>query len=131
MANHPVVVGGRRRVIDFAWPDHGVAVEFDGFEAHSSRRVFDDDRVRQNDLVDEGWRVYRLTATMLDRSATRGVTADRPSAGSAIGSWIRVGGGIQQPFGTTGRRASVGPCQTRSTIMAMPWPPPTHMLSMP
>ena len=80
--NHPVVVGGRRRVIDFAWPDHGVAVEFDGFEAHSSRRVFDDDRVRQNDLVDEGWRVFRLTATALTGRPRAGVTADRPSAGS-------------------------------------------------
>jgi very-short-patch-repair endonuclease len=65
VCNLPVVVGGRRRVIDFAWPAHMVAVEFDGFAPHSSRRVFDDDRVRQNDLVDRGWRVYRLTATAL------------------------------------------------------------------
>ncbi|MET0895682.1 MAG: DUF559 domain-containing protein [Acidimicrobiia bacterium] len=49
-------------MIDFAWVDHMVAVEFDGFEPHSPRRVFDDDRARQNDLVDAGWRVFRLTA---------------------------------------------------------------------
>jgi very-short-patch-repair endonuclease len=63
--NFPVLVGGARRVIDFAWPELLVAVEFDGFVPHSGRRVFDDDRVRQNDLVDAGWRVYRLTSTAL------------------------------------------------------------------
>lgn len=69
--NHAVVVGGRRRLIDFAWPDDMVAVEFDGFEPHSSRRVFDDDRVRQNDMVDAGWRVYRLTSTALTTTPRR------------------------------------------------------------
>jgi hypothetical protein len=28
--------------------------------------VFDDDRDRQNDLVDAGWSVYRITATALN-----------------------------------------------------------------
>jgi very-short-patch-repair endonuclease len=69
--NHAVWVGGRRRYIDFAWPSEKVALEFDGFEPHSRRRVFDDDRARQNDLVDEGWRVYRLTATSLTGNPKR------------------------------------------------------------
>ena len=69
--NHPVIVGGRRRYIDFAWPGAKVAVEFDGFEFHSSRRTFDDDRARQNDLVDADWRVFRLTATVLASSSRR------------------------------------------------------------
>ena len=55
------------RIIDFAWPDRMVALEFDGFVPHSSRRVFDDDRVRQNQLVGEGWQVYRITKTALVR----------------------------------------------------------------
>ncbi len=76
--NHPVFVGGRRRYIDFAWPDQMVAVEFDGFEPHAgSRRTFDDDRVRQNDLVDDAWRVYRLTSTAL---TTRPRVSLRPVA---------------------------------------------------
>src|SRR5262249_11196595 len=65
--NLAVIVGGRRRVIDFAWPDEKVAVEFDGYAHHSSRRAFDDDRARQNDFVDAGWRVFRLTATAMAR----------------------------------------------------------------
>ncbi|HEX5587270.1 MAG TPA: hypothetical protein VFZ17_08185 [Acidimicrobiia bacterium] len=69
--NHPVFVGGRRRYLDFAWPRQMVAVEFDGFEPHSRRQVFDDDRVRQNDLVDAGWIVFRLTATSLGGNSER------------------------------------------------------------
>lgn len=65
--NYPVRVGQRRRYLDLAWPDAKVAVEFDGFVPHSTRRVFDDDRERQNDLVADGWTVFRVTKTMLDR----------------------------------------------------------------
>ena len=57
------------RIIDFAWPEKMVALEFDGFVPHSTRRVFDDDRVRQNQLVDHGFRVYRVTKTALLRDA--------------------------------------------------------------
>jgi very-short-patch-repair endonuclease len=71
--NHPVDVDGQRRVLDFAWPAMNVAVEFDGFVPHTTRRVFDDDRERQNLLVDAGWRVYRLTATSVRRQPRRSI----------------------------------------------------------
>jgi very-short-patch-repair endonuclease len=67
--NHRVVVGGRVRYLDLAWPDAKVAIEFDGFVPHSTRRVFDDDRARQNDLVDDDWSIFRVTKTMLDTDA--------------------------------------------------------------
>jgi very-short-patch-repair endonuclease len=73
--NLPVRVGGRIRVLDLAWPDRKVGVEFDGFVPHSSRRVFDDDRARQNDLVADGWRIFRLTSTALQRDAPRAIAA--------------------------------------------------------
>jgi very-short-patch-repair endonuclease len=63
--NHRIRVGGRIRHLDLAWPEAKVAVEFDGFVPHSTRRVFDDDRARQNDLVAEGWTVFRITKAML------------------------------------------------------------------
>jgi very-short-patch-repair endonuclease len=63
--NHRVRVGGKVRYLDLAWPEAKVAVEFDGFVPHSTRRVFDDDRARQNDLVADGWTVFRVTSTML------------------------------------------------------------------
>ena len=61
--NYRVRVGGRIRYIDLAWPDRKIALELDGFAPHTNRRVFDDDRVRQNDLVAAGWTVYRVTWT--------------------------------------------------------------------
>ncbi len=64
--NYRVRVGGRVRYLDLAWPEAKVAVEFDGFVPHSTRRVFDDDRARQNGLVDDEWAVYRVTKTMLE-----------------------------------------------------------------
>jgi very-short-patch-repair endonuclease len=64
--NHRVRAGERVRYLDLAWPEAKVAVEFDGFVPHSMRRVFDDDRARQNDLVDDDWSVFRVTKTMLD-----------------------------------------------------------------
>ena len=65
--NYRVRVGGRTRYIDLAWPDHRVAVELDGFVAHLPRRIFDDDRDRQNDLVGAKWKVYRITWTAFRR----------------------------------------------------------------
>ena len=65
-SNYRVHVGGRDRYLDLAWPAEKVAAEFDGFVPHSSRRVFDDDRVRQNDLVDDDWLLFRLTKTALE-----------------------------------------------------------------
>jgi very-short-patch-repair endonuclease len=88
--NHPVRVGGRRRHLDLAWPDAKVAVEFDGFVPHSRRRVFDDDRARQNDLVEDDWCVFRVTKTMLDddpigtfRPVAAKVARNSPHAGKS------------------------------------------------
>ncbi len=66
--NVMVRVGGRRRYLDVAWQPAFVNLEFDGYEPHmSTRKAFEDDRVRQNDLVDAGWMVFRLTSAMLTR----------------------------------------------------------------
>ncbi|MGI9022004.1 MAG: type IV toxin-antitoxin system AbiEi family antitoxin domain-containing protein [Acidimicrobiales bacterium] len=47
--------------IDFAYVDHLVAIELDGYESHSSLDAFRRDRARQNDLVAMGWTVLRFT----------------------------------------------------------------------
>jgi hypothetical protein len=61
----PVVVGGQRRLLDVAWAEALVDLEFDGFVTHTIREVFDDDRIRQNALVAAGWTVFRVTSRML------------------------------------------------------------------
>ncbi|MBX7160720.1 MAG: hypothetical protein K1X95_10555 [Acidimicrobiia bacterium] len=63
--NFALRIGGRRRFLDLAWVDQLVVVEFDGYAWHSDRRTFDDDRVRQNELVAAGWQPFRLTSTAL------------------------------------------------------------------
>jgi len=79
--NHPIIVGGQRRLLDLAWPDAKVVLEFDGFRPHTVRAVFDDDRVRQNALVSDGWLVFRATSRMLER--------DPASMFAAIGAALR------------------------------------------
>jgi very-short-patch-repair endonuclease len=67
--NYAVRVDGRMRYVDFAWPEHKVFVEFDGFATHAPRRPFEDDRTRQNALVDQEWAPYRLTKRALEHDS--------------------------------------------------------------
>jgi very-short-patch-repair endonuclease len=64
---HPVLAGGHRYRVDLAYPDHRIAIELDGWAAHGTRRAFDHDRSRGNDLELAGWTLLRFTS-----SSTRG-----------------------------------------------------------
>jgi very-short-patch-repair endonuclease len=67
---HPILLGGRRRRIDFAVPSLRIAIEVDGYESHSRYDVFQDDRVRANELELEGWTVLRFTWEQLTKRPT-------------------------------------------------------------
>ena len=58
---HEVRLGGRRRIIDFAWPRAKVALEVDGYRWHSSRSAWESDRARTRDLRRAGWTVIHAT----------------------------------------------------------------------
>src|SRR5262249_39887623 len=60
-----LVLAGQRRRLDFAYPEHKVAIEVDGYESHSRYDVFEDDRARANELVVRGWLVLRFTRRQL------------------------------------------------------------------
>ena len=47
--------------IDFLWPDHGLAVEVDGYRFHDSRASFERDRHRNARLAANGIQVIPLT----------------------------------------------------------------------
>ncbi len=64
-ANCATVIGGRRRVADIRFDKIKLAIEVDGFEVHTRRAVFEDDRARQNDFVLDGWTVLRFTALQI------------------------------------------------------------------
>jgi very-short-patch-repair endonuclease len=49
--------------VDFAYLEAAVLVEVDGRATHGTAEAFDQDPVRQNDLVLEGWTVLRFTWT--------------------------------------------------------------------
>jgi hypothetical protein len=58
--NWPIVGldGEERYRIDLAWPGLRIAVEYDGYEAHESRKR--EDEARQADLESRGWIVIRV-----------------------------------------------------------------------
>jgi very-short-patch-repair endonuclease len=55
---------GRYRA-DFAWPDHQLVVEYDGFDTHAHRKSFHHDRRRNAELTARGWSVMQVTADQL------------------------------------------------------------------
>jgi very-short-patch-repair endonuclease len=63
---HRVRIGGRTFRIDLAYVAAKLAIELDGWEFHSSRSAFDDDRARANALVAAGWTVLRFTSRSTD-----------------------------------------------------------------
>lgn len=71
--NHAVVDAyGKRRLIDAAYVNHGVAVELDGRRWHGLSSDRDDDLRRQNALVLVGWRWFlRFTWAHLKREPDR------------------------------------------------------------
>ena len=52
---------GRYR-LDFAIPNKRIGIEIDGHEFHSSKKQFVDDRQRQRNLEQKGWRITRFAA---------------------------------------------------------------------
>lgn len=62
---HPVVLDGRQRYIDFSYPELEIAIEVDGYEVHIQKAAFEDDRLRGNDLELLGWTILHFTWNMI------------------------------------------------------------------
>ena len=62
---HKVVVGSAVYYLDFAWPEHKVAVECDSVLAHSSGPAFRYDLDRQHDCESLGWTFKRFVPSQL------------------------------------------------------------------
>ncbi len=56
-----------RYEIDAFWPEQRLAVEVDGYAAHSTRQAFERDRIRDADIQLAGHRVLRITWDQLTR----------------------------------------------------------------
>ncbi len=82
LANHRV----GRYVLDFHWPNRGLAVECDGRATHLTPKAFEDDRARDTDL----WVTH---ATHVIRFTYRQVTRERAT------TMRRLRGALAQPSG--------------------------------
>jgi very-short-patch-repair endonuclease len=54
-------------LVDAYWPEHGLVLEFDGWQAHGHRSAFESDRKRDQVMVAHGLRVIRVTDRQLRR----------------------------------------------------------------
>lgn len=59
--------------VDFCFVEAKLIVEADGYQWHSSRRAWQRDRERRNELTEMGWRVIQLTWDDVTRHAARTV----------------------------------------------------------
>jgi hypothetical protein len=72
---HPVEIGGKRYRIDLCYPQSRLAIEYDSWQHHSSRRSFDEDRARANDMVTLGFVVLHFTSRSGDQNIVDTVAA--------------------------------------------------------
>ena len=77
--NLPITVRGTTYVIDCYWPEHKLAVELDGRDAHERALAFESDRRRDAALSSIGVRPVRFTSNRIDYDGT-GVLADLTAA---------------------------------------------------
>ncbi|MHB8511593.1 MAG: type IV toxin-antitoxin system AbiEi family antitoxin domain-containing protein [Actinomycetota bacterium] len=68
---------GRRARIDFAYPEHLVAIETDGYRWHSSRDDWETGLARRNELTLLGWQVIHVTPKQLEETPDRVLDAIR------------------------------------------------------
>jgi very-short-patch-repair endonuclease len=67
--NDWILLGDKRHRVDCHWPDLRQIVELDGWDGHSTRTAFREDRARDRRLLAAGYRVTRLTWNQLDDEA--------------------------------------------------------------
>jgi len=64
--NDWIVLGVKRYQVDCYWPEVRQIVELDGWDGHSTRTAFREDRARDRRLLAAGYRVAHLTWNQLD-----------------------------------------------------------------
>lgn len=80
---HPVLTEHHRYRVDLAYPDLRIAIELDGWAHHGTRRAFDRDRERGNDLELAGWTVLRFTSRSTRDDVVRVVRAARAAVAAS------------------------------------------------
>jgi very-short-patch-repair endonuclease len=68
---YEIICKGKRRRLDFAYPDIQWNIEGDGFDEHGRRLGFDADRERDRELETDGWLVTRITWSQTNSGTER------------------------------------------------------------
>ena len=82
---YQVTVGSRVYVLDLAYPEILLGLEYDGWDAHRARHAFDHDAARYNALQLAGWSVLRFTSAASASRIVADVRAARARGLRAIG----------------------------------------------
>jgi hypothetical protein len=72
---HRILIDGRARRIDLAYPDAQMAIELDGWAWHGNVDAFHADRATRNELTSLGWAVLQITAEATPDTIVRWVKA--------------------------------------------------------
>jgi very-short-patch-repair endonuclease len=83
-AQHQVVVGSTVYLLDYAYPDDLIAIEYNGFDFHTARAAFDHDATRYAALTALGWRILPVTSATSARTLVDHVRALRALAPSGV-----------------------------------------------
>jgi very-short-patch-repair endonuclease len=67
--NDQIVLGTKPYIVDCHWPEVGQIVELDGWQGHSTKSAFREDRARDRRLAAAGYTVTHITWNQLDDEA--------------------------------------------------------------
>jgi very-short-patch-repair endonuclease len=72
---HQVIIGRRIFLLDLAYPEHRIAIEYDSWEHHGNRVSFDRDSRRRASLTLDGWTYLGVTAAWSENDVVEAVSA--------------------------------------------------------
>jgi hypothetical protein len=88
--HHLIHVGAEVFEADFAYPELMLAIEVDGYGPHTTPAQFEEDRRRQNLIVEVGYMVQRYTAKrVLSRPRSVAEDVERIRRARAASPWFR------------------------------------------
>lgn len=85
---HRVRVGRRNFRLDLAYPELKLGIEYDGFDYHLPRSVFDSDRDRGNELEIAGWLVLHFTSGSTNERIVATVRAARQTQAAFLAATV-------------------------------------------
>jgi hypothetical protein len=80
VAQHQVVVRSTVYLLDWAYPEDRIAIEYNGWEFHGNRSAFDHDAARTCALTTAGWRLLVVTSATEPHALVQNVRALRAAA---------------------------------------------------